>query len=88
MRLQKSLWLTGAEAVSLSPAHHLRQGDVEAVRRRASIFSLRTKAIYNDDRSVTVDVRQAIDTGISNGTNSVFVSSKRIDERWLSRFHA
>ena len=37
-RLQKSLWHTGAEAVSISAAHHLRQGDVEALRSRASIF--------------------------------------------------
>ena len=60
-RLQKSLWLTGAEAVSIPAAHHLRQGDVEAVRRRVSIFSSRAEVIYNDDGSVTVDVRQAID---------------------------
>ena len=53
------------------------------MRRRTSIFSLRDEVIYNDDGSVTVDVRPAIDAGISNGPNSVFAASERIDERWL-----
>uniref|UniRef100_M4BSW1 Uncharacterized protein n=1 Tax=Hyaloperonospora arabidopsidis (strain Emoy2) TaxID=559515 RepID=M4BSW1_HYAAE len=82
-RLQKSLWLNGAEAVSISAAHHPCQGDVEAVLRRASIFSSQAEVIYNDDGSVTVDVRQAIDAGVSNGPYPVFAASERIDERWI-----
>ena len=75
-RLQKSLWLTGAEAVSIPAVHHLLQGDVEAVSSRSSIFSSRAEVIYNDDGSVTVDVRQAIDAGICNGPNPVFSASE------------
>ena len=80
-RLQKSLWPTGVEAVSVSVDHHLRQDGVEDVRRRASIFSSRAEVIYNDNGSVAVDVRQAIDTGILKTLR--WYSRHRSDERWL-----
>lgn len=82
-RLRASLWETGAEVVGLSAADHVRQGDVGAVRRRASRFSTRAELSYNDDGSVTVDVRRAMDDEMRNGMKYDITLSGRIDKRWL-----
>ena len=55
---------------------------MEAVERLASIFSSQDEVSYKGDGIATVDVRQAIDTGISNGLDPVFAASERLDERW------
>ena len=56
-----TLWLTGSEIVGLSAAQHARQGAVSEVCRRAFSFTSRAAVAYNEDGSVTIDVRRVLD---------------------------
>ena len=64
-------------------AHHIRQGYVPTVRRRASCFASTANTVYNNDGSVTIDFRQAITDEVRNGIKADVASTGRFENRWM-----
>ena len=58
--IEAILWQTWSDLVEISAARHARQGAVRKVCRRAVSFTSRAEVAYNDDGSVTVDVRRVL----------------------------
>ena len=83
-RYRATLWLTGSEIVGLSSAQHARQGAVSEVCRRALSFTSRAAVAYNEDGSVTIDVRRVIDDRLRVGMRADVAASGRFDHRWLA----
>ena len=82
-RYRATLWQSGSDIVGISAARHARQGAVREVCRLAISFTSRAAVAYNDDDSVTVDVRRVVDDRLRAGMRAEVASSGRFDHRWL-----
>ena len=50
---------------------------------RALVFISRAEIVYNDDGSVTIDVRRALDDHMKTGVKVEFAASGRVNTRWF-----
>ncbi|CAH0478079.1 unnamed protein product [Peronospora belbahrii] len=67
----------------MRPTHNVCQGDVEAVRSRASRVSSMDEIGYNGDGSVADDVRDALDDALCNDVAANFALFGRFDTQWI-----
>ena len=77
------VWGYVCKLVGISAARHARQGDVREVCRRAVSLTSRAAVTYNDDSSITIDVRRVIDDTLRAGMRAEVAASGRFDQRWL-----
>ena len=78
-RYRATQWQTGSDIVRISAARHASQGAVREICRRAVSLTSRAAVAYNDDDSVTVDVRRVLDDRLRAGMRAEVAASGRFD---------
>ena len=80
-RHQATLWQTGSEIVGISVARHSRPGAVMEVCRRAYSLTSIAAVAYNDDGSVTRNIRRMIDDSLRAGMRAEVEELRRFNHR-------